>query len=270
MAGRLLLQDRYELLERVDSGENSAIFRCIDTFESDRVIALKRIPEEEVADPDSFRALQREFLHLKKFASDMTLNVLDFINQGNVVGYTMDFLPGMSLQDQIDAHGRFSVDEALDYISQILEAVEALHSDGYIHSALDVSNILMARGSRLVLSEFSFMFEKGSNPEAFPGGKRREVIPPEYIDSRVLDERSDIYLVGVIAYQLITGRDPFSGINQFERIVNQLKGLSVAPYVVCQDVPLWLSEIVSKAMKVNPDQRFQSVGEFLQEVRRFL
>ena len=270
MPGRVLVQQRYELLERVDSGDNSTVYRCIDTLNSDRVIAFKRLPEIDVNDADSLRALQREFFQLKKLAGDMTLNVRDFINQDSVVGYTMDFLPGKSLQDQLDARGRFSVTESITCLIQILEAVEALHSDGYIHSALDVSNVLMARGPRLVLSEFSFMFEKGNDPEAFPNGKSRQVIPPEYIDRRVLDERSDIYLIGTIGYQLLTANDPFSGDNQFDRIVNQLKGLPVAPHAVYDDIPFELSEVISKAMKIDPEQRFESAHTFLKEMRTFL
>ena len=135
MTGRELVHNRYEFLERVDSGANSAVFRCVDTFKSGRIIAMKRLPEEDANNRDSFKALQREFLYLKRLAGDMTVNVRDFINQGAVVGYTMDFIDGKSLRDQIRTSGVFSIDKAIMHLIQLAEAVESLHRTGYIHSA---------------------------------------------------------------------------------------------------------------------------------------
>jgi serine/threonine-protein kinase len=247
--GRRLGQD--ELLEVIGQGEMITLYRARDTERGEFVI-LKLVHAHVQDDPDlatRFRDRSDELLHLRH---PHIVPVLDAITDHDA-SYLVSGIPaGESLEQRLAGHGPVDVDSTLSIIPQVAEALDYAHEQGAVHHDVRPSNIYI-KGSTAVLTDFFLLEAIGATPT---------YVAPEQLDetsAEVADRRSDVYALGVVVYEMLTGRPPFEGTSA-DVAAAHLTQRPLSPRVHNPDLFPALDAILLKALAKQPASRYQSAS----------
>lgn len=258
----------YEVIELLDSSKEGATYKVRNPL-LERLEVLRLLPSSQ-DDPEQVTRFLRE----AKVHSRMSHpNIVTFYNASQVDGHllmTSELVEGTTLADR-RASGALPLSEALGYISQALSALEYAHSLGIVHRDVTASNIILTSGGIVKLAGFS-LAKASTDPQLTqPGtviGSLNYISPEQITGLAELDARTDIYSLGVVLYEAVTGRRPFHRKSQFEMMQAHMTQLPPAPSIVNPDVPAELSEVILTAMAKDPKARFQSAAEFRQRIDR--
>ena len=253
-----VVASRYELGERLGGGAAADVYRAYDhTLERDVALKLLRPAFAEV--PELLDRFDRES---QTIASIEHRNVVAVTDHGRLDGapyLAMELVDGPTLQQLIRARGRLSESEVRDIGAQIASALEAAHTRGVIHRDLKPANILIATNGTVKVSDFGIAHLEASTQLTRTGevlGTPRYVAP-EQITGRV-DARSDLYALGVVLYELATGRPPFDGETSFEIVRKQLRERPVPPRALVPGMTRELERVILRALEKDPARRFAS------------
>lgn len=261
----LLLQNRYKVLDVLGKGGFGAVYKAID-LSLQHTCAVK---ENLDTSPDAQRQFNREATVLANLTHSNLPRVTDYFSlpgQGQYL--VMDFIDGEDLQHYVYRQGPVPPQQALDWVRQIIDALNYLHSrqPPVVHRDIKPANIRLTPDGRVVLVDFGLV--KFYNPQMRTTMGARAVTPsyspPEQYGMGQTDVRSDIYALGATLFTLLTGEEPPESV---QRVAQD----SLVPaHVINQNVPYGTSQAIARAMALSPSQRYQSVGEFmagLQQVR---
>ena len=233
--------------------------------------------------PESF-SHESQMSFLTRFRREAALittldhpHILSVSAHGEVAGYPYLVTPYMmhgSLADMIKQHGRIEHAQVRLLLHQIAEGLTYAHTRGFIHGILKPANIVWRKDDTLQVAGFGLMhmlqrsgIEAGSQQYAHLLSVANtflaapEYVAPEIVAGRSIDRRSDIYAVGCILFELLSGQTPFSGTNPLEVALQHMNKLTPSLRVVCPDIPITLALVVSQAMMRDPAQRFQDIAE---------
>ena len=257
----------YRIIELLGAGGMGVVYKAEDT-RLKRLVALKFLPLGLVQDRDA----KERLVHEAQAASALdhpnicTIHEIDETSDGQVF-LAMAYYEGETLKERV-ARGPITVDEALDFIAQIARAIAAAHEAGIIHRDIKPANIILTRRGELKLLDFGLAKLMGQTVLTRTGTTLGTVayMPPEQIAGRGADERSDVWALGVVFYEMLTGQRPFRG----EREVAVLRAITddmPQPLrEVRHDTPAEFEPIVARALQKEPTDRYASAGAFLQEV----
>ena len=275
--GRMLeaLEIRYKLLKVIAEGGTSTINLALDRQSGEQVV-VKRILKE----------LQNEYLAAASFKRELALlSKLDHPGISRLIGFdqsrrptylVMEYVPGRSLRKVIRGE-RLYPQTAVSYAIQIADALSYIHSQGIVHKDLKPENIIINLDERPVLVDFGISTQPNSPEQALlpkitgmqqvPDGTT-EYISPEQALGLQVDARSDIFSLGIVLYEMLTGSSPF----QKTRYDETLYAIKYQDYsrleTVCPDLKPDLGQIIDKALKKNPADRYQSVDDLKQDLQR--
>ncbi len=253
----VLLQSRYQILEVLGKGGFGAVYKALD-LSLQRICAVK---ENLDTSPEAHRQFMREATVLANLTHTNLPRVTDYfslIEQGQYL--VMDFVDGEDLQHYVQRHGPVPPQQALSWVSQIIDALNYLHTrqPPVVHRDIKPANIRITPESRVVLVDFGLV--KFYSPQLRTTMGARAVTPsyspPEQYGMGQTDVRSDIYALGATLYTLLTGGEPPESVQR----VAQDDLLPI--HVINPQVPLGISQAVAHAMALSPSQRYQSVSEF--------
>jgi eukaryotic-like serine/threonine-protein kinase len=179
----------------------------------------------------------------------------------------MEFVEGVTLRVKLSS-GSIMMSQSLDYMRQVLSGLSFAHVKGIVHRDIKPSNIMVTAHERIKLLDFGLAFQGLGSDITRTGlilGSLHYMSPEQVMGERV-DARSDIYSVGVTLYQLLTGRAPIDGSSEFAIASGHLKDTPPDPATINPNIPAKLCEIVMKSMAKSPDDRFQTAGQFLEEL----
>jgi len=245
----------YRIIERIGEGGMGTVYKA-NQLALDRVVAFKVLPEELSGNPQFIARFEREAKLLAKLRHPNIVSIIDKGQQDNYFYLVMEYIPGGSLKDYMDSRN-LSVDEKCKIFFQLCEALFYLHENGVIHRDIKPGNILIDEGDIPKLTDFGLAkMLGGEHPRFAPDVTRTGVIvgTPDYMapeqrtDAKV-DHRADLYSMGVVFYEMLTGRIP--------------KAMSGPPSRFDNSVSPQLDRIVAKLLQEDPEQRFQSAGELL-------
>jgi serine/threonine protein kinase len=200
-------------------------------------------------------------------------NIVSFYHATQLDGdlvMTTEFVEGRTLADYRE-NGPLPLDQALDYIIQVLSALGHAHSLGFVHRNVTPSNIILTPDGVAKLTGFGIAKATADPQMTQPGtviGSLNYISPEQVKGMTELDGRSDIYSLGVVLYEAITGRRPLHRKSQFEIMLAHVNDLPTAPTIVNPDVPAELSEIVLTAMAKDPARRYQTAEEFQRRLQK--
>ena len=202
------------------------------------------------------------------------VKVYDHGVDGNCYFYAMEFLSGKSLRGVLNERGKVSPYEAAEYAREAADALAAAHERGTIHRDIKPSNLMLSENGQVKVVDFGLAFEKSgmtlTGTGLAPGTPA--YMSPEQIESSGghLDERTDIYSLGVTLFELLSGERPFEGVSHYE--VMRAILFQPAPELteIDSSIPRELSDIVRHAMAKHPDERYQTMREFAQDLDRFV
>ena len=280
MAGVLTGQQfgAYQLDELLGAGGMGEVYRARDT-RLNRTVAIKVLPHDKVADPDSERRFLQEARAVSALNHPHIVTLHDIVHEAGIDFLVMEYVPGKSLDRLIPAKGLPRI-EPLGYAQQMAGALAAAHAAGIVHRDIKPANVIVTPEGDVKILDFGLakLVERGLED---PGAETRTraasltepgvvmgttaYMSPEQASGRELDHRTDLFSLGVVLYEMLSGRRPFRGASRVETMNATIN--SAAPPL---SQPRELEDILEKALAKDPRDRYQHAGDLGLDLRRFL
>ncbi len=262
----MLIDNRYFVEKALGEGGSGKVYKVLDKI-SGEIQALKLLNPDLISS-DELALFEREFLNLKKLSHPNIIRVFNFGFEKKYQPYfTMELVEGPSLQELFS--NSFDLADFVQYTTQICLALDYLHNRGIIHRDLKPANILLKqdepRGFRALLTDFG-MAEDFQISNFDPRGGSHFYVSPEAIRGWKVDQRSDLYSLGVTLYEVATGTKPFSAETPIEVLKQHLHKIPENPGNIRKDIPFELSEIIFRLLEKNPANRYSSALEVIQDL----
>ena len=260
--------DRYEILRVLGQGGMGAVYQARDR-ELDRMIALKVIRPELATDPAILARFKQELILARNITHKNVVRIYDLGESAGVRFITMEYVDGEDLRTLLRQHGKFSPQQAIGMMEQVCRALDAAHSEGVIHRDLKPQNIMRDRQGRIVVMDFGLARSLGDSGMTQTGAivGTMEYMSPEQALGMPLDQRSDIFSVGLIFYELLTGKAPYKADTAIASLMKRTREQAVPASDVDNSVPKSLSAIVSRCLEREPADRYHAIVELLQQMK---
>ena len=270
MIGRLI-SGRYRIEAVVGTGGMAVVYRALDLQEN-RTVAIKVLRPEYESDMEFVRRFSREAEAAAKMSHENIVNLLDVGIEGEMRYIVMEYVDGQTLKEMIREEGRIHPDVALRMTIRILAAVDHAHRNGIVHRDIKPQNILVDREGRVKVADFGIARLKTSQTTQLdPNGSAMgsvHYLSPEQARGEVVSEQSDLYSVGIVLYEMLTGHVPFDG----ETTVSvALKHVSEAPRSMRagnSQISRALDEVVMRALCKDKERRYQTAAEMAADLRK--
>ncbi len=262
-----VMAGRYEILQLLGEGGMGAVYKARDR-ELDRFVALKLIRRELSSNPAIVARFKQELLLSHQVTHKNVIRIYDLGDSDGIKFITMEFVEGEDLRTLILDNKKFSPKEAVEIIQQVCHALEAAHSVGIIHRDLKPQNVMRDKSGRILVMDFGMARTLEGDGMTQTGALvgTMEYMSPEQALAKDLDQRSDLFAVGLIFYELLSGKMPYKAESALASLIkrNQERAIPVSDHD--QTIPGPLSNIVSKCLERDPALRYQTASELLQDL----
>lgn len=263
----LMLADRFRIEGLLGMGGMGVVYRAHDTH-LDVPVALKMLRPELASSPEAFERFRQELLLARQVSSPHVVRIHDIAQHEGRWLISMDLVEGQSLEKMLDQRGPLPVEEAIGLLRQIAEGLQAAHRGGVVHRDLKPANILVDRDGHACISDFGVARSLGASGMTRSGAVvgTPDYLSPEQARAESADQRSDLYSLGLIGYEMLTGKLPFAGGTPAE---SALQRITRAPPPVTQlraDVPAWLSALLNRLLQPSPAHRPQSARALVEAI----
>ena len=265
--GSRVLAGRYELLEKIGEGGMAVVFKAKDRILG-RFVAVKILRPEYTQDESFIESFLRESQLVAGIVDPNIVQVYDVGQEGNIHYIVMELVEGETLSDIITREGKLDAHTVVSYGKQIASALRTAHANMLIHRDIKPHNIMVTYDGVAKLTDFGIA--KRANPNSEMSGDEKEAVmgsihyfSPEQARGIPVDGRTDIYSLGIVMYEMITGRVPFDGENAVEVAVKHMNEPMIPPSKFAFDMPQDLEDIILKATDKNPDRRFSSADDMI-------
>jgi serine/threonine-protein kinase len=264
ISGQPLLAQRFELIRVLGSGGTAAVFHVRDSRRGGEEVALKVLSNSAGFDSGSIGRFEAEVAVLRDINHPHIVKAYDFISLGHTVAFTMELVQGTELV-RFMRKGSLSYTQLDMIFRQILSALHELHGRGIYHRDLKLENILFSETFGIKLADFGLIKVKKTSRDTKTGVLlgTAQYLPPEYIKGGKYDARSDLYCVGLLLYELLSGKRWLSQCSSKDTIPYLVKRNFKIPYDLSSDVPMWYHRVLRKALAVDPKQRYQTAYEMM-------
>jgi len=262
-----LLGGRYEILQLLGEGGMGAVYKARD-LEVERTVALKLIRPEMASNPSILARFKQELLTAHQVTHKNVIRIYDLAEADGVKFITMEFVEGHDLRQLLRQHGKFEPDEAINIIRQVCMALEAAHTAGIIHRDLKPQNIMQDKSSRILVMDFGLARSVESEGMTQTGALLGtiEYMSPEQAMGKPLDQRSDLFAVGLIFYELLSGRMPYKAETAMASLLMRNQERAVPLSEIDATVPAGLSDIVSRCLERDLTRRYQTAAEIVADL----
>lgn len=266
------LDGRYEIQEIIGVGGMAVVYKAYDNID-DRIVAIKILKEEFLANEEFRRRFKNESKAIAVLSHPNIVKVYD-VSFGDKLQYiVMEYIDGITLKEYIEQQKVINWKEALHFTTQILRALQHAHDKGIVHRDVKPQNIMLLQNGNIKVADFGIARFNRNETRTMTESAIGSVhyISPEQARGEITDEKADIYSVGVVLYEMLTGQLPFQSDNAVSVAIMQLQSDAKRPREINPDIPLGLEQITLKAMQKNPRDRYQSAAEMLldlDEVKR--
>lgn len=263
-----ILDNRYKILEEVGTGGMACVYKAQDIL-LDRIVAIKVLHEKFSNDHDFLVRFRQEAQAAARLSHPNIVNIYDVGFDENVHYIVMEYVRGETLKDYIDKHGHLPIVDAIRITFDIGEALENAHRNGIAHCDIKPHNILLTETGRVKVADFGIARAVNSNAAGSDNSILGSVhyFSPEQASGGPVDERTDIYSLGVVMYEMMTGVVPFEGDTAISIALQHVQDDIPLPTKYNRRIPQLVERVILKAMAKNPDDRFQNIGELMAELR---
>jgi tetratricopeptide (TPR) repeat protein/predicted Ser/Thr protein kinase len=266
-----VLGGRYEILQMLGEGGMGAVYKALDR-ELDRPVALKLIRPELAANPSILARFKQELLLAHQVTHKNVIRIYDLGDADGVKFISMEFVDGVDLraliQERAKENKKFTPEEAVEITEQICRALEATHAVGVIHRDLKPQNIMRDGSGRILLMDFGLARTVEGHGMTQTGALvgTMEYMSPEQALAKDLDQRSDLFTLGLILYELLTGKTPYSAESVVASLIKRTQERAIPVSDHDGTIPQPLSNIVSKCLERDPKLRYQNAAELLHDL----
>ena len=264
------LDGRYEIHELIGVGGMANVYRARDTID-DRTVAIKILKDEYLGNEEFIRRFKNESKAIAVLSHPNIVKVYD-VSFGDRIQYIVEeYIDGITLKDYLSQQKEIKWKEAIHFTIQILRALQHAHEKGIVHRDIKPQNIMLLQDGTIKVTDFGIARFSRSETRTMTGKTIGSVhyIAPEQARGDLTDEKADIYSVGVMLYEMVTGRLPFEADNAVSVAIMQLQADPKPPREINPSLPEGLEEITMKAMQKDPSQRYQSASEMLRDIEEF-
>ena len=264
------LDGRYEIHELLGVGGMAYVYKAYDNIEK-RWVAIKILKEELAGNSDFLRRFRNESKAIAVLSHPNIVKVYD-VSFGDRIQYiVMEYIDGITLKQYIEQQGEIKWREALYFTVQILRALQHAHEKGIIHRDIKPQNIMLLEDGTIKVTDFGIARFSQAETQTMTDKAIGSVhyIAPEQARGGYINDKADIYSVGVMLYEMLTGQLPFVADNAVSVAIMQMQAEPTPPSRINPSIPKGLEEITMHAMEKNPAQRFPSATDMLEDVERF-
>jgi tetratricopeptide (TPR) repeat protein len=262
-----VLGGRYEIQALLGMGGMGAVYKAHD-LEVDRAVGLKVIRPDLAGNPAILARFKQELILARQVTHKNIIRIYDLSEAEGVKFITMEFIEGEDLRTILTRDGKLAPDDAIGIIRQSCSGLQAAHLEGVIHRDLKPSNIMRDAAGRVVIMDFGLAKTVASDGMTQTGMMigTMEYMSPEQAMGSELDARSDIFAIGLIFYELITGNMPYRAESAIASLVKRTQERAIPLHEVDPTVPPAVSHIVAKCLERDPKNRYSSVQELLDDL----
>ena len=269
MIGKVF-NNRYQIVEKLGAGGTAIVYRGQDTL-LNRAVTIKILREEFANNGELVRRFRHEAQAVASLSHSNIVSVYDVGYEDNMHYIVMEFVEGESLKEYIKRKGPLRLSEACNIITQILAGVQHAHEHGIIHRDIKPHNILLGVDGRAKVTDFGIAVGMSDVTMTYNSTTRImgsvHYISPEQVQGQAATDKSDIYSCGVVFYEMLTGRVPYQGETPISIAMQHVQGELALPNQVNPQVPASISYVVTRAMRRNPETRYDSAAEMADAVR---
>lgn len=264
------LDGRYEIEEIVGVGGMSVVYKAHDEID-DRTVAVKILKEELLQNEEFRRRFKNESKAIAVMDHPNIVKVYD-VGFGDRVQYIVEeYIDGITLKEYIERQGVLPWKDALYFATQILRALQHAHDKGIVHRDIKPQNIMLLQDGTIKVTDFGIARFARSEQRTVTDKAIGSVhyISPEQAKGEATDAKSDLYSVGVLLYEMLTGKLPFDADSAVSVAIMQLQNEPIKPSTLNPEIPEGLEEITLRAMQKNPAERYSSAAEMLSDIETF-
>ena len=264
-----LLDGRYELLEVIGMGGMAVVYkaRC---HRLNRLVAVKVLKDEFSADEDFLRRFRAEGEAVAMLSHPNIVQVFDVSASEDANYIVMELIDGISLKQYMEVKGILNWKETLHFATQIAKGLEHAHSRGIVHRDIKPHNVMVLKNGSVKVMDFGIaQVMNKSNTLTKEALGSVHYISPEQAKGSFTDSRSDIYSLGVVMFEMMTGRPPYDGDSPVAVAIQHINGGAPRPTSLNPNIPVGMEQIIMKAMALEPKDRYSSATELLSDLEEF-
>lgn len=263
------LADRYEILDKIGTGGMSDVYKAMDHILG-REVAVKVLKQEFAEDVTFVTKFRSEAKSAAGLEHPNIVNIYDVGSENGMYYIVMEYVEGITLKTYIEKKGQLNFKEAISIALQVGRGIEAAHNKGIIHRDIKPQNIIISTEGKVKVTDFGIARATSSNTIHADVMGSVHYASPEQARNGYVDGKSDIYSLGIVMYEMVTGRVPFDGDTTVAVALQHLQEEMVAPSAYAPDLPISLEKIILKCTMKSPDRRYAAIEDLLLDLKKAL
>ena len=263
------LSDRYEILSKVGAGGMSDVYKAKDHILS-RFVAIKVLKQEFSEDSSFVTKFRAEAQSAAGLEHPNIVNIYDVGSENGLYYIVMEYVEGITLKTYIEKKGQLSFKESASIAIQVARGIESAHNKNIIHRDIKPQNIIISTEGKVKVTDFGIAKATSSNTISSDVMGSVHYASPEQARNGFVDGRSDIYSLGIVMFEMVTGRVPFDGETTVAVALQHLQEEIARPSKYAPNLPISFEKIILKCTQKTPDRRYQTIEELLADIRRSL
>ncbi len=262
-----VLGGRYEILQLLGEGGMGAVYKARDR-ELDRFVALKIIHPDLANRPGVLQRFKQELILARKVTHKNVIRIFDLGEADGIRFISMDYIDGQDLKSMLKQKGKFTPEEAVSIVAQVCRALQAAHAEAVIHRDLKPQNIMLDKQGTVIVMDFGIarsMETPGMTTTGMLVGTP-EYMSPEQAKGEKVDARSDLFTLGIIFYELLTGDTPYRADTALATMLKRTQERARPPAERVPTLPRYVNDVVVKCLEINPELRYQKAVDILQDL----
>lgn len=265
----MYLADRYEIISKVGAGGMSDVYKAMDHILG-RYVAIKVLKQEFSEDRTFVTKFRTEAQSAAGLEHPNIVNIYDVGSEEGLHFIVMEYVEGITLKTYIEKKVQLSFKEAISIAIQVARGIEVAHNKNIIHRDIKPQNIIISTEGKVKVTDFGIARAATANTISSDVMGSVHYASPEQARNGFVDNRSDIYSLGIVMYEMVTGRVPFDGDTTVAVAIQHLQEEMSSPREYAPNIPISLEKIILKCAQKNPDRRYQSMAELLADLRKAL
>ncbi|MFI3227048.1 MAG: Stk1 family PASTA domain-containing Ser/Thr kinase [Clostridia bacterium] len=264
-----VLDDRYEIISAIGVGGMAYVYKARCRRLS-RFVAIKILKQEFANDTEFKRRFKNESNAVARLSHKNIVNIFDVSNTEEVNYIVMELIEGITLKEYLIKKDHLDWKQTLFFSSQIAEALEHAHSRGIIHQDIKPQNIMLLRDGTLKVADFGIakLENEGETKVIKEAIGSVHYVSPEQAKGNTIDTRTDLYSLGVVMYEMATGRTPYKGDTAISIVMQHINSLPAPPTSLNEEMPKSLEYVILKAMNPSLKNRYKTAGELIADIEK--
>ncbi|MEE1248171.1 MAG: Stk1 family PASTA domain-containing Ser/Thr kinase [Lachnospiraceae bacterium] len=269
LAEGMFIADRYEIINKIGAGGMSDVYKAKDHVLG-RFVAIKVLKLEFSEDINFVTKFHTEAQSAAGLEHPNIVNIYDVGSEDGIHYIVMEYIEGITLKTYIEKKGHLSFKEAISIAIQVGRGIEAAHNKNIVHRDIKPQNIMISTEGKVKVTDFGIARAASSNTIHSDVMGSVHYSSPEQARNGFIDGKSDIYSLGIVMYEMVTGRVPFDGDTTVAIAIQHLQEEMVSPSAYAPDLPISLEKIILKCTQKSPSRRYQTMGDLISDLKRAL